>query len=67
MRPLDKSELEALTLFANGKSVEEISASLKVSRSSVQYYLTIAARKLDARNRVHAVTIAVRRGLIGIR
>jgi len=64
MRTLDKNELETLTLFANGKSAEEIAASLKVSKSSVRNYLIVAARKLGARNRAHAVAIAVRSGLI---
>ncbi len=32
----------------------------------VHHYLRIAARKLGARNRVHAVAIAVRMGLVRI-
>lgn len=64
MRTLDRDELEVLTLSANGKSAEEIAASLKVSKSSVRNYLIVAARKLGARNTAHAVAIAVHRGLI---
>ena len=66
MRALDRNELEALDLFANGKSAEEIATALKVSRSLVHHYLIIAARKLGARNRVHAVAIAVRKGLVKV-
>ncbi len=66
MRPLDKNELEALTLFANGKTANEIASILRVSHSMAHHYLRIAARKLGARNRVHAVAIAVRMGLVRI-
>ena len=63
-RALDDNELEALTLFANGKSADEIAAALKVSQGMAHHYLRVAARKLGARNRVHAVAVAVRNGLI---
>jgi LuxR family transcriptional regulator, quorum-sensing system regulator SdiA len=64
MRPLDINELSALKLFANGKTADEMAAELGVSKSMAQHYLRVAARKLGARNRVHAVAIAVRNGLI---
>ena len=64
MRSLDANELKALGLFANGKTADEVAIILGVSKSVVQYYLRVAARKLGARNRVHAVAIAVRMGLI---
>ncbi len=64
MRPLDANELEALKLFANGRSTDEMAVALGVSKSMVQHYLRVAARKLGARNRVHAVALAVRMGLI---
>ncbi len=37
---------------------------MEISKSIAQHYLRVAARKLGARNRVHAVAIAVRMGLI---
>lgn len=64
MRPLEPHELQALAHFANGKSADEIAIALDVSKSIAQHYLRVAARKLGARNRVHAVAIAVRMGLI---
>jgi DNA-binding CsgD family transcriptional regulator len=63
---LDPNELEALKLFANGKTAEEIAAELNVSRSMAQHYVRVAARKLGARNRVHAVALAVRLGLFEV-
>ena len=38
--------------------------ALDMSKSAAQYYLRVAARKLGARNRVHAVAIAVELGLV---
>jgi DNA-binding CsgD family transcriptional regulator len=64
MRPLDKTELEALRLFASGKSADEMAIALGVSKSIALHHLRVAARKLGARNRVHAVAIAVLKGLI---
>ncbi len=64
MRPLDPNELEALKLFANGRTADEIATALSVSKSMAQHYLRVAARKLGARNRVHAVALAVRMGLV---
>jgi LuxR family quorum sensing-dependent transcriptional regulator len=64
MRPLEPPEREALELFASGKSSDEIAIELGVSKSLAQHYLRVAARKLGARNRVHAVAIAVRLRLI---
>lgn len=66
MRPLDANELEALKLFANGKTADEIAAELNVSRSMAQHYVRVAARKLGARNRVHAVALAVRLGMFEV-
>ena len=65
-RALDDNELEALTLFANGKSADEIAAALNVSQGMAHHYLRVAARKLGARNRVHAVAVAVRNGLVKV-
>jgi DNA-binding CsgD family transcriptional regulator len=64
MRPLNRNELEALRLFASGRTANEMAVILAVSRSMALHYLRVAARKLGARNRVHAVAIAVRKGLI---
>ena len=64
MRQLDANELEALRLFANGRSTDEMAIALGCSKSLVQHYLRVASRKLGARNRVHAVAIAVTLGMV---
>ena len=58
-RPLERIETQALTLFANGKTIEEIGQYLKLRKAVVQDHLRVAVRKLGACNRVHAVSIAV--------
>lgn len=65
-RELAPEELTALSLFANGKTSEEIAASLGVSKSMALHYLRVAARKLGGRSRVHAAAIAVEAGLIKV-
>ena len=64
MRPLDRYELETLRLFASGRTADEIAVALNVRKGTAMHYLRVATRKLGARNRVHAVAIAVRQGLI---
>jgi DNA-binding CsgD family transcriptional regulator len=64
MRRLDELEIEALTLFASGKTADEMAVALGMSKSIALHYLRVAARKLGARNRVHAVAIAIQKGLI---
>jgi DNA-binding NarL/FixJ family response regulator len=63
-RPLDETELEVLTRFANGKSTEEIAEAMRLHKGTVQDHLRVAARKLGAANRVHAAVIAAELGLI---
>jgi DNA-binding CsgD family transcriptional regulator len=64
MRELDRSEIQALQMFANGRTADEIADALGISKSIAQHHLRVAARKLEARNRIHAVAIAVKLGLI---
>ena len=66
MRQLDSSEYQALRLFANGRTMDEIAVVLEVRKDEAAHYLRVAARKLKARNRVHAVAIAVRAGLVQV-
>ena len=60
---LTRRELVSLALAANGFRPEEI---LSVSEREMETLLFCAERKLRAKNRLHAVAIAVSLGLIGI-
>jgi DNA-binding CsgD family transcriptional regulator len=59
-------ELTCLKLTANGLKPIEISNSLQTQETEINETLVSAERKLGARNRLHAIGIAVSQGLIGI-
>jgi two-component system, NarL family, response regulator DesR len=56
--PLTGRELEVLALAADGTDADDIAGRLYLSLGTVRNYLTSAATKLNARNRVDAVRIA---------
>jgi DNA-binding NarL/FixJ family response regulator len=63
-RILTRDELQALTLYAHGLSTDEVAQQLHVHHAVAQDWLRVAARKLGATNRVHAVAIAMELGII---
>jgi DNA-binding CsgD family transcriptional regulator len=63
---LTRVELVGLTLAANGYPAQEIATRIGVSEREMETLLFCAERKLRAKNRLHAVAIAVSQGLIGI-
>jgi DNA-binding CsgD family transcriptional regulator len=65
-RTLTRDELQALTLYAHGLSTDEVAQRLHVHHTVAQDWLRVAARKLGAANRVHAVAIAMELGVIRI-
>ncbi len=62
--PLTERELECLARAALGHTDNEIGSALNRSPTTARFHMDNAVRKLGARNRTHAVAIAVRRGLI---
>ena len=63
---LTRLELIGLTLAANGLGASEIASRLSMSEAEIEAALSDAESKLDAGNRMHAITVAIRQGLIGI-
>jgi DNA-binding CsgD family transcriptional regulator len=61
---LTRREIECLTWAAHGKTTTEIADLLHRSAETVEFHLSNAMAKLDARNRAHAVAIACLRGMI---
>jgi len=61
---ISKRELECLKLTAAGRTSEDIARILGLSVHTANQYLTSAAAKLDAVNRMQAVAKAIRLGLI---
>ena len=64
LNAITKREIEALKWSAEGKNVEDIAILMRISAETVKAHLDSARYKLQALNRVHAVTKALRAGLI---
>lgn len=62
--PLSVRELSVLRLVAEGKSNRAIAEALNLSEDTIKSRMKGILAKLDAQDRTHAVTIAVRRGFI---
>lgn len=60
--PLTPREREVMQLMAEGRTAEAAGDELGVSAETVRTHVRNAVRKLQARNRVHAVALAVQRG-----
>jgi ATP/maltotriose-dependent transcriptional regulator MalT len=63
-RVLSGREQEVLGLVAAGSSLKEIGEELAISEATVRTHLRNANTKLGARNRAHAVGLALKLGLI---
>lgn len=57
-------ELSVLRLVAEGKSNRDIAQALNISEDTVKARMKSLMAKLDAEDRTHAVTIAIRRGFM---
>jgi DNA-binding NarL/FixJ family response regulator len=63
---LTQRELEVLQLIRDGNRNKEIASRLSISETTVNFHIKNIVDKLRANDRTHAVTIAVRRGLLQI-
>lgn len=61
---LSTREVECLSWVSVGKTAWETATIMGISQRTVEFHLVNAMRKLSASNKVHAVVIAVREGLI---
>lgn len=57
-------ETEVLSLIRDGTKNKQIGQQLGISETTVNFHIKNIAEKLQARDRTHAVTLAVRRGLL---
>ena len=64
LNAITRREKEALAWTAEGKSVADIAVLMRISGETVKAHLDSARFKLGALNRVHAVTKAIRHGII---
>jgi len=61
---LSAREIEVLQRVANGNSNKQIAVQLMVSEDTVKSHIRNVLAKLSANDRTHAVTIAIKRGII---
>ena len=57
-------ELEVLKLIRDGYRNKQIAGQLAIAETTVNFHIKNLVAKLQARDRTHAVTIALRRGLL---
>jgi DNA-binding NarL/FixJ family response regulator len=63
---LTAREIAVLRLIALGNANKEIAAQLRISDETVKSHVTNILEKLGVNDRTHAVTTALRRGIIGL-
>jgi DNA-binding NarL/FixJ family response regulator len=63
---LTARELDVLRLIAAGNANKEIAAQLSITEETVKSHVIKILSKLTANDRTHAVTIALKRGIIEI-
>ena len=63
---LTQRELEVLRLIRDGHRNKQIADQLSISETTVNFHIKNIVDKLQANDRTHAVTIALRRGLLEI-
>ena len=63
---LSAREIEVLKGVAAGKSNKQIAAELAISEGTVKMHMKSILPKLGARDRTHAVMIAVKRGILEV-
>jgi DNA-binding NarL/FixJ family response regulator len=63
---LTPREIDVLRLIANGNANKLIGARLSITEETVKGYVKSILSKLGARDRTHAVTVALKRGIIDL-
>ena len=63
---LTPREIDVLRLIASGNANKEIAALLSITEETVKGYVKNILAKLNAKDRTHAVTIGLKRGVIDL-
>jgi DNA-binding NarL/FixJ family response regulator len=61
---LTRREIQVLELIRDGNRNKQIADQLSISETTVNFHIRNLVEKLQARDRTHAVVVAVRRGLL---
>ena len=64
--PLSPREQEVLSLIATGARTEQIAGELTISTATARTHTRNALNKLGARNRAHAIALALRDGMLDV-
>ena len=67
MTPLTARETEILRHVADGNTNRQIAALLDISEQTIKNHVSAILRKLNANDRAHAVTLAIRSGWISLK
>ncbi len=63
---LTDRELQVLRLVQNGTRNKQIADQLSIAETTVNFHIKNIVEKLQAKDRTHAVVLAIRRGLLNI-
>ena len=63
---LSPREIEVLRFVARGDANREIADQLRITEDTVKYHMKSILSKLDAKDRTHAVMLALKRGIIQV-
>jgi DNA-binding NarL/FixJ family response regulator len=63
---LSRREIDVLRLIASGNANKEIAGKLFIAEETVKSHVTNILAKLQANDRTHAVTTALKRGIIDL-
>jgi DNA-binding NarL/FixJ family response regulator len=61
---LSEREIQVLRLVAQGNSNKRVAAALGITEETIKAHMSSVIAKLGANDRTHAVTIALRRGIL---
>lgn len=65
LRPeLTERQIAILRLLADGLSTDQIAVQIGISRNTVRYHIRSILAVLNARDRAHAIAIAMRLGIL---
>lgn len=65
-KPLTERELEVIQLLKSGQTNKQIATTLYISERTIKFHISSILQKLQAQNRLEAILIAAKRGIIEI-
>lgn len=63
-KPLTERELEVIHLLKSGQTNKQMATTLYISERTIKFHISSILQKLEAKNRLEAVLIATKRGIV---